>query len=126
MRRDTVVVEPNGNMVLRFRSDNPGVWLFHCHIEWHMDQGLVATIVEAPEALRHKLQGKVPDNHIEACQAAGVPTRGNAAGNEKDVLDLKGENAPPPPLPEGFTGKGYAAIFFSGVSAVLGLAVLCW
>ncbi|CRK11223.1 hypothetical protein BN1723_017219, partial [Verticillium longisporum] len=44
MRRDTVYAEPNGNFVIRFRADNPGVWLFHCHIEWHMDQGLVATI----------------------------------------------------------------------------------
>ena len=34
MRRDTVLVRPNGNMVMRFRADNPGVWLFHCHIEW--------------------------------------------------------------------------------------------
>ena len=34
MRRDTVLVRPNGHAVLRFRSDNPGVWLFHCHIEW--------------------------------------------------------------------------------------------
>ena len=34
MRRDTFMVRPNGHVVLRFRSDNPGVWLFHCHIEW--------------------------------------------------------------------------------------------
>ncbi len=25
MRRDTVVVRPNGNLVLRFKSDNPGM-----------------------------------------------------------------------------------------------------
>ena len=34
MRRDTVLVRPNGNLALRFKADNPGVWLFHCHIEW--------------------------------------------------------------------------------------------
>lgn len=127
MRRDTVTVEPNGNIVLRFRSDNPGVWLFHCHIEWHMDQGLVATMIEAPDALRKGglLKDRIPDDHLLACQARGTPTSGNAAGN-KDALDLRGQNAPPPPLPEGFTAKGYAAIFFSGVSAVLGMGVLCW
>jgi iron transport multicopper oxidase len=32
MKRDTVLVRPNGHIVLRFRADNPGVWLFHCHI----------------------------------------------------------------------------------------------
>ena len=30
MRRDTLLAKPNGNFVIRFRSNNPGVWLFHC------------------------------------------------------------------------------------------------
>jgi iron transport multicopper oxidase len=35
MRRDTFWVRPNGNFVIRFRADNPGIWLFHCHLgEW--------------------------------------------------------------------------------------------
>jgi iron transport multicopper oxidase len=32
MRRDTIQVKPNGFVILRFRADNPGIWLFHCHI----------------------------------------------------------------------------------------------
>jgi iron transport multicopper oxidase len=28
IKRDTVVLHPNGNMVLRFRSDNPGIYIF--------------------------------------------------------------------------------------------------
>jgi iron transport multicopper oxidase len=36
MRRDTVMVRPDSNLVLRFRADNPGIWLFHCHIEWYV------------------------------------------------------------------------------------------
>lgn len=28
MKRDTMWVKPNSNMVLRFTADNPGVWLF--------------------------------------------------------------------------------------------------
>jgi len=27
MRRDTVQVKPNGFLILRFRADNPGIWL---------------------------------------------------------------------------------------------------
>lgn len=46
MRRDTWVVRPNGHIVVRFRADNPGVWLYHCHIEWHVVSGLTATFVE--------------------------------------------------------------------------------
>lgn len=30
MRRDTLVLHPNGNLVIRFKANNPGVWLFHC------------------------------------------------------------------------------------------------
>ena len=55
MRRDTFTVHPNGNIVLRFRADNPGVWLFHCHIEWHVDSGLIATMIEAPLELQTEL-----------------------------------------------------------------------
>lgn len=123
MRRDTVFVRPNGNMAVRFRADNPGVWLFHCHIEWHMDQGLIATFVEAPEALQNL---SVPDSHLALCAAAGTPTAGNAAGNTHDVLDLRGENKPAPPLPDGFTPKGYVALFFSTVAAILGMAFITW
>ena len=32
MRRDTLMVRPTSNFVVRFKADNPGVWLFHCHI----------------------------------------------------------------------------------------------
>jgi hypothetical protein len=35
VRRDTVTVPAQGWTVIRFRADNPGVWMFHCHIEWH-------------------------------------------------------------------------------------------
>lgn len=88
-----------------------------------MDQGLIATIIEAPDVL----QGlEVPKDHLEACRAGGVPTKGNAAGNTKDVLDLTGENRPVGPLPEGFTPKGYVAMFFSCVAAFMGLAVISW
>jgi iron transport multicopper oxidase len=99
MRRDTIVLRPNGNMVLRFRADNPGVWLFHCHIEWHVQSGLIATFVEAPLEVQKTLV--VPKDHFAVCEADGVPTEGNAAGNKADWLDLDGENAPPARLPEG-------------------------
>ena len=36
MRRDVILAPASGNVVIRFRADNPGVWLFHCHLEWHL------------------------------------------------------------------------------------------
>ncbi|ESZ96207.1 multicopper like protein [Sclerotinia borealis F-4128] len=124
MRRDTVVLRPSGYLVLRFQSNNPGVWLFHCHIEWHVDQGLIATMIEAPLKLQKTLT--IPENHITACKARGIPYTGNAAGNTEDYLNLKGANVAPEPLPAGFTTKGIVAMVFSCLAALLGLATITW
>jgi hypothetical protein len=32
MRRDTILAPPGGNVVVRFRADNPGIWFYHCHL----------------------------------------------------------------------------------------------
>ncbi|TDZ34291.1 Iron transport multicopper oxidase FET3 [Colletotrichum spinosum] len=124
MRRDTLVIWPEGNIVLRFRADNPGIWLFHCHIEWHVTSGLLATFVEAPKELQQTLQ--LPQNHLDVCNAGNVPVKGNAAGNDVNLLDLTGQNAPPAPLPAGFTTRGIVAFVFSCISGILGVAVVCW
>lgn len=124
MRRDTFVLRPDGYIVLRFQADNPGVWLFHCHIEWHVDQGLIATMVEAPLELQKTLT--IPEDHFAACQAGGVPYAGNAAANTEDFLDLKGATEAPKPLPAGFTARGIVALAFSCIAALLGLAVITW
>ncbi|KAJ5901666.1 multicopper oxidase-domain-containing protein [Penicillium taxi] len=42
--RDTVQIPSRGYAVLRFRADNPGVWLFHCHILWHMATGMAMLV----------------------------------------------------------------------------------
>jgi len=124
MRRDTVVLHPEGHMVLRFEADNPGVWLFHCHIEWHMDQGLIATMIEAP--LDVQKSQTIPQNHFDACTAGKIPYAGNAAANTEDVLDLKGASKAPKPLPSGFTARGIVAMTFSVLAAVIGCAVIAW
>ncbi|RDW95275.1 hypothetical protein BP5796_01038 [Coleophoma crateriformis] len=124
MRRDTFVLYPSAYIVLRFRADNPGVWLFHCHIEWHVDQGLIATMVEAPLEMQKSLT--IPDGHIDACKAGNVAYAGNAAANTQDFLDLKGAPKAPDPLPAGFTPRGIVALAFSCVTALLGLATIAW
>ncbi|KAK8211262.1 iron transport multicopper oxidase FET3 precursor [Phyllosticta citricarpa] len=130
MRRDTFHVRPNGNIVLRFRADNPGVWLFHCHLEWHVASGLIATMIEAPLQLQSLLDGgkAIPQDHYAACAANDppVPTAGNAAGNTVDLLDLTGQNTSPAPLPSGFQTKGWVALAFSVLSALLGMAAVIW
>ncbi|KAH6872235.1 Cupredoxin [Alternaria rosae] len=130
MRRDTVLVRPNGHIVLRFRSDNPGVWLFHCHIEWHVASGLTATMIEAPLAVQAQLSSSssnaIPQSHWDVCETGHVPTQGNAAGNTIDYEDLSGENKSPGRLPEGFTARGIVALVFSCLSAFGGMGVIGW
>ncbi|KAH0525281.1 hypothetical protein TsFJ059_007670 [Trichoderma semiorbis] len=124
MRRDTLVIWPNGNIVMRFKADNPGVWLFHCHIEWHVASGLLATFVEAP--LEIQKQFTIPDDHLAVCDAAGTPSKGNAAANTVDFLDLSGENKAPKTIPGGFTPRGIVALIFSCLTGVLGVIVVAW
>jgi iron transport multicopper oxidase len=35
MRRDTVTTPASGYLVIRIKANNPGVWMFHCHMEFH-------------------------------------------------------------------------------------------
>lgn len=123
MRRDTLVVNPNGNFVIRFRADNPGVWFFHCHIEWHILQGLAMTFVEAPLELQKQT---IPQGHIDACKAVGMSYEGNAAANTENLLDLTGQNTQVDWLPAGFTARGIVALVFSCVAAFLGMASIVW
>ena len=77
-RKDTISVKPKSYAVLRIVANNPGVWLFHCHIEWHVEMGLTATLIEAPDRLAEFI---IPQDHLDICYAMGIPTSGNAAGN---------------------------------------------
>ncbi|KAI0181548.1 multicopper oxidase [Hypoxylon sp. FL1284] len=122
MRRDTFVLYPTGNIVLRFRADNPGVWLFHCHIEWHVTSGLIATFVEAPLDIQKTIT--IPPDHLAACAAQNIPAAGNAAGNTVNLLDLTGEPRSPDPLPDGFTTRGKVALAFSCLCGILGVAAV--
>ena len=38
-QKDTLMIPTGAYAVIRFRSDNPGKWLMHCHIEFHVMQG---------------------------------------------------------------------------------------
>ncbi|KAJ2924930.1 hypothetical protein H1R20_g12183, partial [Candolleomyces eurysporus] len=47
VRRDVVSIGGVGQFaVIRFVTDNPGPWIFHCHIEPHLSVGLAVVFVE--------------------------------------------------------------------------------
>ncbi|KAK1354629.1 Laccase [Heracleum sosnowskyi] len=43
--RNTIAVPVGGWAVIRFRANNPGVWLIHCHLDVHMPWGLATAFV---------------------------------------------------------------------------------
>ncbi|SCU91041.1 LANO_0D10594g1_1 [Lachancea nothofagi CBS 11611] len=122
MHRDTVILEGNGHTVLRFVADNPGVWLFHCHVDWHLEQGLAALFIEAPLLLQEKED--FTENYLQVCSSANIAVSGNAAGHEDDWLNLEGLPRQPKPLPESFTWKGYVAFAVSTVVGLWGLLTI--
>ncbi|CAI4695601.1 AVN_HP_G0082750.mRNA.1.CDS.1 [Saccharomyces cerevisiae] len=124
MRRDTLYVRPQSNFVIRFKADNPGVWFFHCHIEWHLLQGLGLVLVEDPFGIQDAHSQQISENHLEVCQSCSVATEGNAAANTLDLTDLTGENVQHAFIPTGFTKKGIIAMTFSCFAGILGIITI--
>jgi hypothetical protein len=47
-RTDVIELMPGSMKVADFTADNPGSWLFHCHVAEHMKQGMFARMVVHP------------------------------------------------------------------------------
>ena len=100
MRRDTVQMMGDGSVTIRFVADNPGINLFHCHIEWHVEAGLTITFIEAPTQLQG-MNPNIPVSHQNVCAAQGIAMTGNAAGNTTDYTNLAGANVVASTMPWG-------------------------
>lgn len=124
MLRDTIYLRGQSNFVIRFKADNPGVWLFHCHIEWHLLQGLNIVLVEDPLSLQSNDTQQLTANMLDVCANSNISTKGNAADNYENFLDLTGENIQEKSIPEGFTKKGIIAMVFSCIAGILGLVTI--
>lgn len=44
VRKDTVSVPRRGYIVIRFRADNEGIWMMHCHVLFHQTSGMAMGI----------------------------------------------------------------------------------
>jgi len=42
--RDSVLVTPGTRVVIAFDANNPGWWVFHCHLVYHLDAGMFTTL----------------------------------------------------------------------------------
>jgi len=73
--KDTVLVGPAERYDLEFVGDNPGVWMFHCHMEHHMANGMMTLV---------QYDGAVPTGPAAAfvdAEGTGTPGGDMPAGN---------------------------------------------
>ncbi|GAA5964502.1 hypothetical protein JCM8115_003900 [Rhodotorula mucilaginosa] len=125
MRRDTIVVPAGGAVNLQWVADNPGAWIFHCHIQWHMESGLAVVFMSDIPGAQQTLT--LPQAIKDQCQALGVSATGNAGG-KMSVTDLG--NAPKGPQDQehilGWTPKAKGALAGCVITAVLGMLSVVW
>ncbi|KAF8074135.1 laccase [Lyophyllum atratum] len=57
-RRDVVGVG-GSTVIIRFKTDNPGPWFLHCHIDWHLEAGLAVVFSESPNDQRTGPQAEI-------------------------------------------------------------------
>ncbi|KAI1172399.1 multicopper oxidase-domain-containing protein [Nemania sp. FL0916] len=67
LKRDVVTVEGFGWTLLRFVADNPGVWLFHCHVIWHSEAGMGMQFISRLDILRRF--ESLPKEGLKLCDA---------------------------------------------------------
>jgi hypothetical protein len=70
-RRDTLTIPGYGWIAIRFITDNPGLWAFHCHIGWHMAAGLLMQFASLPSQIQ---QLQIPSYLSNQCaqQSGGL------------------------------------------------------
>ena len=55
----------NDNVTIRFRTDNPGPWFLHCHIDFHLQAGFAIALAE--KIPRIPLANPVPHEWSRLC-----------------------------------------------------------
>jgi len=75
-KRFTDVVEllPGSMATVDMRADNPGAWMFHCHVLDHMEAGMMATYTIYPSPRPCPIQF-LPDDHGSIADAKEVRIR---------------------------------------------------
>ncbi|XMA10415.1 hypothetical protein WAI453_003206 [Rhynchosporium graminicola] len=67
IRRDVATPEGFGWLALRFVTDNPGVWAFHCHMAWHSEAGLMMQFISRTDELAI---WQIPEENRALCDAS--------------------------------------------------------
>ncbi|WP_133128846.1 multicopper oxidase family protein [Legionella nagasakiensis] len=63
--RDSILVLPHQTVKVQYDADNPGIWIMHCHVLYHLITGMATTInyknYPQPSYYKNLLQGKIKE-----------------------------------------------------------------
>ncbi|KAI1467534.1 putative multicopper oxidase [Daldinia caldariorum] len=88
LKRDTVAVEGFGWALLRFVADNPGVWLFHCHVVWHSEAGMAMQFLARADVMR---RWELPEDARRLCEFPDEELRKGAPPKDEVFFPRVGE-----------------------------------
>ncbi|KAF8624728.1 hypothetical protein AX17_007059 [Amanita inopinata Kibby_2008] len=75
------------NVTFRFRTDNPGPWFLHCHIDLHLEAGLAVVFAEDPKA---QISGPDAEEFTKAWEDLCPRWEALKSGKQYSVSDLEG------------------------------------
>jgi iron transport multicopper oxidase len=82
IQRDTISSGlEDDEAIIRFRTDNPGPWFLHCHLDWHLDMGM--GIVMAEDVPHTAAENKPTEEWNELCDK--YDTYMSGGGNNKEA-----------------------------------------
>ena len=67
--KDTILVPAGGYVVVQFRSNNPGFWFMHCHIEPDLIEGMAVVINVAEKRQNPPPEGTKTCGHFRISQS---------------------------------------------------------
>ncbi|RIB03356.1 Multicopper oxidase [Gigaspora rosea] len=79
--RDVVTVLPNSTTVIRYNANNPGVWFLHCHIQWHLNLGMAAQMIELPSIFKNTTT--IPSDVTALCVGIDLDKKNKGNKNRK-------------------------------------------
>lgn len=113
---DSVVLYQNSYMVLRYVANNPGTWIFHCHIPFHQIMGQSVVFSEQNSAVSK------PPTDLPACPNVCEYTA--APWNISYTDELFGKWIPPNPPPAAVAPAAVAPAASKGLAAMPTLGLL--
>ncbi|KAL3669983.1 hypothetical protein V7S43_005354 [Phytophthora oleae] len=93
-----------GYLVLRFKADNPGVWMMHCHIDWHMSIGMGMIFVEGEAELREKGPDAFSSSLLSVCKHGSSKGDDEVGGSKQNTSSSSDYNTYNTGLESGSTG----------------------